>query len=110
MAVARGAPVKAAVIMAAAAPPAQSGFSFDDAVNIRVPVLLLVAENDTGSRKTMGQDTVDSMQRMSTGLTKAGNRPRLIVYPPYGTDGHEMFFEISAYWQDGVEFFKKQLQ
>ncbi|OHC65489.1 MAG: hypothetical protein A2040_13550 [Rhodocyclales bacterium GWA2_65_19] len=110
MAVARGAPVKAAVIMATAAPPPQSGFSFDDAVNIRVPVLLLVAENDTGSRKTMGQNTFDSMQRMSAALTKAGNPPRLIVYPPYGADGHEMFFEIGAYWKDVVEFLKKHLQ
>lgn len=109
MAVARGAPVKAAVIMATAVPPPQSGFSFDDAVNIHVPVLLLVAENDTGSRKTMGQNTVDSMQRMSAALTRAGNPPQLIVYPPYAGDGHDMFFEVGAYWKDVVEFLKKRL-
>jgi len=109
MAAARGAPAKAAVIMASAVPPPQSGFKFEDAAKIRIPVLLLVAENDTGSRKTMGQDTFDSMRRMSAALTAAGNPSKLIVYPPYGSDGHEMFFEIGAYWKDVVEFLKKHL-
>jgi dienelactone hydrolase len=109
MAAARGAPIKAAVIMASAIPPPQSGFTFGDAVKIRVPVLLLVAENDTGSRKTKGQNTLAGMRRMSAVLTEAGNTPKLIVYPPYRGDGHEMFFEIGAYWTDSVEFLKKHL-
>jgi dienelactone hydrolase len=109
MAAARAAPIKAAVIMASANPPLESGFTFGDAVNIRVPVLLLVAENDTGSRKTMGQNTLEGMRRMSAALAEAGNTPKLIVYPPYRGDGHEMFFEIGAYWTDVVEFLKKHL-
>lgn len=109
MVAARGAPIKAAVIMATAVPPPQSGFTFADAVKIRVPVLLLVAKNDTGSRKTMGQNTLEGMQRMSAALTEAGNTPKLIVYPPYRSDGHEMFFEIGAYWKDVVEFLKRHL-
>ena len=109
MVAARGAPIKAAVIMASAMPPPLSGFTFGDAVKIRVPVLLLVAENDTGSRKTMGQNTFEGMRRMSAALTEAGNTPKLIVYPPYRGDGHEMFFEIGAYWTDVVEFLKKHL-
>ena len=40
---------------------------------------------------------------------QAGNTPQLIVYPAYGGDGHEMFFEIGAYWTDVVEFLKKHL-
>jgi len=109
MATGRGAPIKAAVIMASAMPPPQSGFTFADAVKIRVPVLLLVAENDTGSRTTMGQNTLEGMRRMSVALAEAGNIPTLIVYPPYRGDGHEMFFEIGAYWTDVVEFLKKHL-
>ena len=50
MAAARAAPIKAAVIMASVSPPPKSGFTLGDAVNIRVPVLLLVAKNDTGLR------------------------------------------------------------
>jgi dienelactone hydrolase len=95
MAAARAVPIKAAVIMASANPPPESGFTLRDAVNIRVPVLLLVARNDTGPRKTMGQNTLEGMRRMSAALTAAGNTPKMIVYPPYNGDGHEMFFEIA---------------
>lgn len=109
IAAARAAPIKAAVIMAGAVPPPKSGFTLEDAANIKVPVLILVAENDTGSRKTMGQDTFESMRRMSAALKEAGNTPKMIVYPPYGSDGHEMFFEIGEYWTDVVEFLKKHL-
>jgi carboxymethylenebutenolidase len=108
-AAARTASIKAAVIMASANPPPESGFTLRDAVNIRIPVLLLVAKNDTGSRKTMGQNTLEGMRRMSAALTAAGNTPKMIVYPPYNNDGHEMFFEIGAYWTDVVEFLKRHL-
>ena len=109
MAAARGAPIKAAIIMASANPPPQSGFTLKDAVKISIPVLLLVAENDTGSQKTMGQNTFDTMQNMSITLNEAGNKPKLIVYPPYSDDGQKMFFEIGTYWKDIVEFLKKHL-
>jgi len=109
IAAARGAPIKAAVIMASAMPPAQSGFTLDDAPKIRVPVFLLVAANDTGSKKTLGQNTMETMRRMSAALTAAGNTPKLTIYPGYGSDGHEMFFEIGAYWKDVVEFLKERL-
>ncbi len=109
MAAARGAPIRAAVIMASAMSPRRSGFTLGDAVKIRVPVLLLVAGNDTGSRKTMGRNTVEGMRRVFAVLTEAGNTSKLIVYPPYRGDGHEMFFEIGAYWKDVVEFLKEHL-
>lgn len=109
MVAAQGVPIKAVVIMASAMPPPESGFTLDDAKKIRVPVLLLVAENDTGSRKTMGQNTVDTVRRMSDALAAGGNAPKLVVYPPYGSDGHDMFFEVGAYWPDVLEFLKKHL-
>lgn len=109
MAAARGARIKAVVIMASAIPPSRSGFALSDAVKIRMPVLLLVAENDTGSRKTKGRNTVEGMRRLSAALAEAGNAPNLIVYPSYGGDGHEMFFEIGAYWTDVVDFLRKHL-
>lgn len=109
MAAARGAPIKVAVIMASAAPPRDSGFTIDDAPKIRIPILLLVAENDTGSKKTLGQNTVKTIRQMSDALTAAGNAPKLVVYPPYGADGHEMFFEVGAYWKDVLDFLRKHL-
>jgi dienelactone hydrolase len=96
--------IKRAVIMASAFPPPRSGFTLKIADQVEVPVLLLVAENGTGSRKTRGQDTLAGMRRMEDALTSAGNPPRLIVYPPYGNDGHEMFFEIGKYWSDVIDF------
>ncbi|HJP26593.1 MAG TPA: dienelactone hydrolase family protein [Arenicellales bacterium] len=109
MIAAQAAPIRAAVIMASANPPPKSGFTLEDAGNIQVPILLLVAKNDTGSQKTKGQNTLNTMERMSAALTKAGNTPQMMVYPPYPGDGHEMFFEIGAYWTDVVAFLKKHL-
>ncbi len=109
MIAARGAPITAAVIMASAMPPPQSGFTLRDAVNVSIPVLLLVAENDTGSRKTKGQNILEGMRYMSQALTEAGNIPKLIVYPSHKGGGHEMFFTIGTYWIDVIEFLKKHL-
>ena len=96
--------IKRAVIMASAFPPPRSGFTLKIADQVEVPVQVLVAEIDTGSRKTRGQDTLAGMRRMEDALTCAGNPPRLFVYPPYGNDGHEMFFEIGKYWSDVIDF------
>ena len=79
--------IKRAVIMASAFLPPRSGFTLKIADQVEVPVLLLVAENDTGSRKTRGQDTLAGMRRMEDALTSASNPPRLIVYPPMGMTG-----------------------
>jgi hypothetical protein len=57
----------------------------------------------------MGQNTFETMQRMSAALTEAGNIPKLIVYPPYRDDGHEMFFEMATYWADVGDFLKQCL-
>ena len=110
MAAAEEAAISAAVIMASAAPPAQSGFTLADAPKIKIPVFLIVAENDTGSKKTNGQNTIAGMKRMQTALNEAGNPARLVVYPRFRTsDGHEMFEEIGVYWPDVVAFLKQQL-
>lgn len=111
MAAAEEAAISAAVIMASAAPPAQSGFTLADAPKIKIPVLLIVAENDTGSKKTNGQNTIAGMKRMASALNEAGNPARLVVYPGFrGGDGHEMFEEIGIYWPDVVAFLKQNLQ
>lgn len=109
MAAAEGLPFKTAVIFASAAPPAASGFTLADAPKIKLPLFLGVAENDTGSKKTNGQNTIDTMRRMEAALNAAGNPVKLVVYPRYPRDGHEMFEEIGAYWPDVVAFLKKTL-
>jgi dienelactone hydrolase len=109
MAAAEGAPIKAALIMASAAPPPQSGFTLADAPKIKVPTFLIVAENDTGSKKTNGQNTIAGMKSMEAALNAAGNPASLIVTPRYRSEGHEMFEEIGAYWTDVVAFLKQNL-
>ena len=44
---------------------------------------------------------------MSTALAETWNIPKIIVYPPYRSDRHEMFFEIGDYWTDVVDFLKQ---
>ncbi|MBI4192070.1 MAG: dienelactone hydrolase family protein [Betaproteobacteria bacterium] len=109
MAAAQGAAIKAAIILAAASPPPASGFTLDAAPSITVPLLLLVAENDTGSRTTQGQNTLEGMRRMKAALDKTGRPARLVVYPATMRDGHQTFFEIGPYWKDVVAFLRQQL-
>ncbi len=80
-----------------------------DPSGITAPVFVLVARNDTGSRRTLGNNTVASSEDLVAKLKQAGRGVTYTVYPSYGSDGHLMFFEIGAYWPDVVEFLKKHL-
>ena len=80
--------LKALVIMAAAPPPDNRNFE-TGAFRILAPVLLLVAQNDNVHQ---GVDHVANMKRIDKALKKAGKKVELIVYPPYGTDGHKLFY------------------
>lgn len=96
--------LKALVIMAAAPPPA--GRNFEGASQISAPVLLLVAKNDTVHQ---GVDHVSNIKRIEGALKGANKNVQLIVYPPYGSDGHKMFFEVGNYWKDVTTFLQKYL-
>jgi dienelactone hydrolase len=98
--------LKAVVIMGTAG--AESRMNVDPS-GITAPVLVLVAKNDTGSKLTSGNNTVASSEDLVAKLKQAGRNVTYIVYPPYRSDGHQMFFEIGAYWTDVVEFLKKHL-
>lgn len=91
--------VKAVVIMAAA--PGRGGQQqfLGNAAKISSPVLLLVAENDN-----VREDHVTLMKQMKDTLEKEGKNVRFILYPPYQSDGHRMFFEIGSYWADVLKF------
>lgn len=106
MAAARNRTIKAAVIMAGGATP-KGGVG--DAERIEIPVLILVAQNDTGSRTSAGHNTVKETGEMADGLRASGKDVTYTVYPSYPGDGHQMFGEIGAYWTDVVAFFKKHL-
>ncbi len=80
-----------------------------DAGAVTAPVLILVAENDTGSRRTMGQDLVRTSRRIDRALQAAGRPSRLIVYPSHGEDGHTLFFDVGSYWVDVEKFLNDHL-
>jgi carboxymethylenebutenolidase len=98
--------LKAVVIMATAG---AEGRMHVDPSGITAPVLVLVAENDTGSKLTFGHNTVASSEALVAKLRQAGRDVTYIVYPRYQRDGHLMFNEIGAYWSDVVDFLKKHL-
>ena len=77
-----------------------------DAENVSAPTLILVAKNDTRQA-----DHVSLSQQIHTGLRAAGKHTQLIVCPPYGQDGHHLFFEVRpSYWQDVERFLKNRLK
>ena len=80
-----------------------------DSSAIGAPILLLVAKNDTGSDKTKGHDTLALMQSLAAQWKQADRDVSYIEYPPYGNDGHTMFFEVGSYWPDVVNFLKAHL-
>jgi dienelactone hydrolase len=77
-----------------------------DAENVSAPTLILVAKNDTRQA-----DHVSLSQQIHTSLRAAGKQTQLIVCPPYGQDGHHLFFEVRpSYWQDAERFLKNRLK
>jgi len=100
--------LKALIIMAAAV-NSRSEQLLDNATAITAPVLALVAKNDTGSKTTMGRNTLDGMGKIKVALEEADKDVQLIVYPPYGNDGHAMFFKIGTYWKDVLRFLNEKM-
>ncbi len=41
---------------------------------------------------------------LAEALESAGSSVEYILYPPYGDDGHELFFEVDDYWSDVTTF------
>ena len=68
---------------------------------ISAPVLILVSQNDT-----VEADHVETSQKVKDALESAGKQSELIIYPPYGNDGHQMFFDMGDYWIDIQRFLK----
>lgn len=102
----------AAVVLMAPAPPrpgTEQEF-YSQAGEISAPVLLLVAENDLPQYNNEQQDHVALAKRLRDSLEGAGRHARLIVYPPYGNNGHMMFFEVGDYWDHILQFLKESLR
>lgn len=104
---ARNPGIKAAVILAPAPGGKGKGAARvlkEETRQIKTPVLFLVAENDHVS-----VNHVKLAGELHWELQSRGKPARLMIYPPYGSDGHQMFFEIGPYWKEVVGFLKGYL-
>src|SRR3989338_1323665 len=71
---------------------------------INAPVLLQVSSNDT-----VQANHVAIVNDIHSALLAAGKEVTRFIYPPYGNDGHYMFFEIGDYWKEKVDFLTSNL-
>jgi dienelactone hydrolase len=94
----------AVVLMAPATGRGTLDRYLQQADNVTAPVLLLVAANDV-----VQANHVAIAREVREALVAAGKDVEHLVYPRYGTDGHEMFFEVGAYWEDVIAFLKQHL-
>ena len=62
-------------------------------------VLILVSKNDLTQ-----DDHVALANKVEDALETAGVQVELILYPPFGTDGHDRFQTVGDYWSDVLSF------
>ena len=68
----------------------------------------MVAEND--GPPAQQADHVDICEEIESTLEAAGKDVSLTVYDPFGSDGHELFFEVEdIYWPDVLSFLAQHL-
>ena len=109
-AIERPSDVQAVILMAPA--PGGGPTNLDDALerieSITAPVRLLVAEND--GPPAQREDHVEICRSIEAALESAGKGVELTIYPPFGDDGHELFFEVrEPYWSDVLSFLETHL-
>jgi len=79
--------------------------TLESADQIAAPVLLQVSENDL-----FQADHVQLVADVEAALEAAGKPYESILYPPYGDDGHELFWEVQEpYWSDLLAFLQEHL-
>ena len=117
MAGSRASKLRAIVLMAPAKGRGHLESELKKAHQIKMPVLLLVASNDTGSRRTMGQNLIEASNTINRALQSVGANSSLIIYPSFegqenheiGRSGHTLFFRPGSYWSDILVFLRKYI-
>jgi dienelactone hydrolase len=79
--------------------------TLQDVSALTAPVHIYVAENDS-----FQADHVQLAEEVFDALTEAEKQVDLTIYPAFGSDGHELFFEVrEPYWSDAVHYFNTTL-
>jgi len=104
-AIAQPSDVQAVILQAPAPAMNMLTRSLMDAGNITAPVLVQVSENDT----IMAEHVVIA-QEVNDALVDAEKEVELTIYPPFGADGHSLFFEVrDPWWSDVLAFLSAEL-
>lgn len=95
---------RAVVLMAPAPGNTALSVTLEGVDALAAPVLLQVSENDL-----FQSDHVQLVADIEAALDAAAKPYESILYPPYGDDGHELFWEVQEpYWSDLVDFLDEQ--
>ena len=79
--------------------------TLQDVSALAAPVLIQVSENDL-----FQADHVQIVQDVRAAFDAAGKGYTYYLYPPYGDDGHELFWEVQdPYWSDLLDFLAEHL-
>jgi len=95
-----------AVVLMAPAPGNNSMTeTLQDVSALAAPVLIQVSENDL-----FQADHVQIVEDVKAAFDAAGKEYTSYLYPPYGDDGHELFWEVQdPYWSDLLDFLAEHL-
>lgn len=97
--------VMASIIMAPAPAMTMLEDALMDVSAISAPVRVHVAENDI-----FMADHVSFSMDVEAALNAAGKDVALTIHPPWGDDGHELFFEVrEPYWSEVIAFLDETL-
>ena len=97
--------IHAVVLMAPAHGKRQLELTLQRVSSIVAPVRVFVSENDLYQA-----DHVQIAHDAEDALKAAGKDVALTIYPPYGDDGHELFFVVQEpYWTGLMEFLSQAI-
>ena len=98
------------IVLMAPAPGGKNDLqaTLDNIAPLQATVLLMVAENDLPPAQA--NDHVQLVKEADNSLRVDGKTVTMILYPPFSTDGHALFFEVQEpYWNDVVSFLETGL-
>ena len=71
------------------------------------PILVMIAKNDTGSKTTNNRNLLKVSKVFVKALKSNKRDVEFVVLPPYGSDGHKVFWEIGDYWKTIIKYLNK---
>ncbi len=99
-AIARPDDVHAILVLAPASGRGALHQALENAPSLSAPTSIYVSENDL-----LRANHVQLSRDVESSLRETGKEVELKIYPPFGEDGHRLFFEVrGVYWEDIIAF------